>query len=134
MITVRLVIGLPGSGKTTWAEKNCPGFYIFNDPGFECSTEDIEKALKNGKNIVITDPYFCYKGVLASCEKLIKNSTLSEVLIEKFFFMNEPDICLKNATSRPNKAVSEFITQLAKSYNPPSYAIPCWRSQESCTC
>lgn len=119
---ITLVIGLPASGKTTFA-KTLDYSYFLDDPDL-----DKIRALPDdpGYHLVITDPAFCDEFNLASAMKYL-TARYIDVEFVCVYFANDPEQCLKNAQKRPEKIVKEHVKQLAKLYNPPDSAIPVWR-------
>jgi predicted kinase len=73
MQTINIIIGLPGSGKTTYIKNTFEGFddVVICDDYHKSSYnrsheftdsiyyQDLEQALKNGKNVVISDIAWC---------------------------------------------------------------------------
>ena len=125
MTTLRVIIGLPGSGKTLWAEQNCPGFTTFHDPGFTCTPKDILQALMRGESVAITDPLLCDEtNRTGFCNWGVTN--IPGIELEWVYFKNEPEVCLQNSLNR-DRSVACSIHNLTKLYNPPQDALPCWR-------
>lgn len=117
MKNIICIIGLPGSGKTTYAINNYPTFYLFDDMSLNFNS--LEEA-KNYENIVITDPYMCTVPKEKIIEKI--NEYFGESDITFYAFENDPDKAIKNCSFRSGKIVSDiFIKHLSSKYDPYQY-------------
>ena len=115
MTTITLLIGMPGSGKSTLIDylkqnpfkdyviyddwmKNIFGedFKIFNS---EMRYEEMKANVLMGKNVVISGITFCNYKFL--CEAEYKLCSISpKVKIKRIYFENNVDKCIKNVTKR----------------------------------
>lgn len=133
MIFINVIIGLPGSGKTTYAqkwlhvvEKVSPGICVlFDDLSLDFS--DIAKRFnpETHRSILITDPKMC--GV--SEEHIIKKlDSLFNVDVRTyvfFYFENDPEACIINALRDPKPGGTiNFIKMYSPHYKIPPNAIP----------
>lgn len=118
---ISLIVGLPGSGKTTLCNK-MKGLVI--DDISKC-TNNIPSYLRKiatTDHLIISDVYFCLektrKDALKVIEKLFPNSE-----IEWIFFENSPDKCSRNVKRRDDKRkVDGLIKTLTKVYKIPKNA------------
>lgn len=122
---VVLVIGLPASGKTTWARTQVARLQalgvdarLLDDPR---SAEELAAGLEQGCQLLfITDPHLCAPGVGCAAERRLSTQGHE---VTSVFFANDPERCLVNAARRPEKSVARFIVQLAKSYQLPDGVV-----------
>jgi len=118
-----IIIGLPGSGKTTYFhEKLKPlGFQFFDDFVSSMCNGTMIRAIKDGTtDICIADPHLCnyetFLKVMNSIEVYIDKSNISIILFE-----NDKDKCLLNASKRFNKSVSRTIEFNSRIYDLNNY-------------
>ena len=132
MIDVYVVIGLPGSGKTSY------GRYLSEQVGAELFDDCLldlaawEKAVAHiaaGHSCVLIDPRFCDTAVFAELNKRLSNIEGVELNIVLRYFKNEPDVCVANASQRDKPVAEWFILHLSKTYCPPEEALPCYRQE-----
>jgi len=125
-LTVRILIGLPGSGKTSFIKNTIEEYNsIFDDI---LSIEDIarfkEDCNEYGGLVVIADCNLCNKENLIILERILKDDIQRESKTEKIYFENNPDACRHNTSLRnDNRNVENSINNLSRFYNPPSNAI-----------
>ncbi len=135
IIKLTIVVGLPGSGKTTLGKRllnESPDDTLFIDD-FSLNTDDANKfdvALHN--RIIITDPYLCriphswvtgeaQNYVAEMCLKFFPALRNGDVDWEAHFFENDLEACLKNIHRDPKPLDTiRFATDLASDYNPPT--------------
>lgn len=128
-LTVSILIGLPGSGKTTYINQFAPKYNaIFDDI---LSPEDVIRfkntCIEFGGLIVIADCNLCNEKNLYVLEHILKNEIGREVKIEKIYFENNPDACRANVSRRNDQRnVEGSIENLSRFYNPPKDAIRIW--------
>ena len=112
-----IVIGLPGSGKTTYCKKYIKTHILYDDfiPFFY--NGNIINNLLSKKNIVVNDPRLCnfntFKLYMEIFEKYVVKKDILLVLFE-----NEKDKCLKNIMIESKKD-SEIYN--SKFYNTKKY-------------
>ncbi len=118
-----IIIGLPGSGKTTYFhEKLKPlGFKFFDDFVSSMCNGTMVRAIKEGTtDICIADPRLCnyqtFMKVMRVIEVYIDKSNITIILFE-----NDKDKCLLNASKRTNKNVSKTIEFNSNIYDLDNY-------------
>ncbi len=143
MQKIIIIIGLPGSGKSTYISLNeeFKGAIVCDDyhkSSYKRSREfidsiyfeDLKKGLIAGKDVVISDIAFCKPDRL---DKITQNiqSLLSELEIkatlECRYFENNPKACIdnifrRNRTDRVQQEI-DFINKTSSDYNVPDKAI-----------
>lgn len=113
---IKLIIGLPGSGKT-YLGKSLQGIFI-DDP-----------VIPPPKNIntdflVIADCYFCNPYTI-TCAKNTLKEIFPDATIECLYFENNPEKCLKNIQFRNDgRKVTELIKHLSSIYKIPDGVLP----------
>lgn len=133
------IIGLPGSGKSRYIEKNysdtnkylifddVKGDAVMNNGDFAYSKyyPEIIAKIKEGKiNIVVSDIDFCKDGELKKAKDILEwwiNHDKLVFKITSIFFKNDPDQCKKNLTAnktRNNISRNESIDRYSKNYAP----------------
>jgi len=118
---ITLVIGLPASGKTTYA-KTLGGFLV-DDP------KSLSDLPEYADHLVITDPNLCIDSVInASILKLYEKYSKYNVNITRIYFENDPIQCYKNSLNRDGKLVTKYIKLLSQTYKPDEKCliIPCY--------
>jgi hypothetical protein len=118
---VTMIVGLPASGKTHYAETIANGRKIVDDPQ---SLSDLE-GMDN--DFIICDPHLCHVNKFDVEDRIKK--VYPEAVFEWIYFENDPEQCLKNAKNRLDKKVDNFIKLLAKQYVIPINAkvLPVWK-------
>jgi hypothetical protein len=110
-----IIIGLAGSGKTTYFHKNLSDKYELYDD-FISNFFDGEIIEKINENICLIDPRLCdieiFKKYMIEIEKFIDKSQIKLLLFE-----NNPEKCLINSQFRKNKNVSKMIEFYSKKYD-----------------
>ncbi len=153
MQKVLFIIGLPGSGKSTYLEERreefgdalvCDDYYKSatvrprQSLQFEGSAyyEDVKNALADGRNIVIADILFCDEKRLQEAREGIMRLLSGlhiEADIEYRFFENNPAACIANILrrNRPERVKKElaFIKEIEARYQIPESAstIPVYK-------
>jgi hypothetical protein len=114
-----IIIGLAGSGKTTYFHKNLSDKYELYDD-FISNFFDGEIIEKINENICLIDPRLCdieiFKKYMKEIEKFIDKSQIKLLLFE-----NNPEKCLINSQFRKNKNVSKMIEIYSKKYDLNNY-------------
>ena len=109
MNIIYLIIGLPGSGKTTLMEK-FKRVLIIDD-----ITDIKELPTSAPKRMAISDPYFCREKNLKLAVQTLADK-YPEHTIKTIEFENNKEKALKNAKNRKNKKVNNFIASLSNNY------------------
>ncbi len=129
-----IIIGLPGSGKSTYlAQKYIneivfDDFHKYNKKLFEESIyySDFLAALQKEKKIVLSDISYCRSEKLNNIENKIRELK-NNVNITKIYFENNPKLCKKNVLYRDRKSAGleiKLINKLSQKYIIPKEAIP----------
>ena len=132
---VTLVIGLPASGKSTWAEGELrrlaqTGVFarLVDDPREPDEIAlAVEQALMAGvTRLFITDPNLCSEKCLVAAEVWLHEQGLT---VTRVYFRNDAEQCLKNAClpGRVDKTVSMAIRMWSRHYTPPDDALDVYR-------
>ncbi len=128
-----MIVGLPGSGKTTWGSsfvKENPNSFFIDDISIvtKNAKEYLEKLKKENifcENLLISDVFFCQKEVREKATQVIKE-VFQESQIKLVFFENNIEKCNKNVEQRTklgdDRKVSELIISLSKKYSIPEDA------------
>lgn len=139
------IIGLPGSGKTTYLEARRQGEFkdcLFCDDYYKSAPgrtvefigsayyQDLRKALANGESAVLADIVFCEtdfrEEALAGIQALLKELGI-KADIELRFFENDPQACeaniLRRGRSKRVEDELEFIRTHKDTYHIPEGAI-----------
>ena len=132
---VILILGLPGSGKTTLADKIAEG----SDRDYTRYDDfDYYKAIKKmgEEDMIVSDTNLLYPTNLAHFKKSCKEKN---VKLKIFYFENDIDQCIKNVENRWNKMSDKerrhnfhqqptnlvwHINDFSKKYEIPSGAYP----------
>jgi len=114
-----IIIGLAGSGKTTYFNQHLSKDYeLFDD--FITNFFDGEIMEKINEEICLIDPRLCdfemFKNVMMDIEKFVDKSKIKLLLFE-----NNPERCLINAQMRKKKNVAKMIEIYSKKYDLKNY-------------
>lgn len=115
MNQIIIIIGLPGSGKTTLSQTYV-GYRIFDD--FVSKFADgvtVYKAIKKG-NIILNDPRMCKYDIFCKFVKRLEGRGTIKLIL----FENNAEQCIINAASY-GKASAEFIRNMSRTYNLDNY-------------
>jgi hypothetical protein len=114
-----IIIGLAGSGKTSYFHKNLSNKYeLFDD--FISNFFNGEIIEKINEELCLIDPRLCdynlFKKIMIEIEKFINKSQIKLILFE-----NNPEKCLINSQKRNKKNVSKMIEIYSKKYDLNNY-------------
>ena len=130
-VDVTFLVGLPGSGKTKYADQVFKGAVIADDAHrIKDITKVVQAAIADKKHCVIIDPLLCYQHIRRSAEVWLKEH---KFLADWIYFANEPQACIENVLRRQAngdaRKVLGFIQDATKGYAPPTNAkvIPVYR-------
>lgn len=134
MVKFTIIIGLPGSGKTTLAKSMLNHQNILlDDLSMDMHEGVVRFAQSNKKNVIITDPRLC--GVaeeqIAQVIRRYFGNDSEQFDFEFIYFENDPEACLVNAKRDPKPGGAEsFIKMMTKYYTIPEGAvtIPVYKS------
>lgn len=107
-----VVVGLPGSGKTTACSPLIrAGHMIFDDFISSFYTGRLMRALREGRAVCATDPRLCIPAIFDEYM-----SRFREVVedIEVICFENDPDACIENISTRPLRARGDTLESLIR--------------------
>lgn len=116
-----LIVGLPGSGKTTHGKQiakreNC----LFVD---DINVRTLPLVEENKGTVVIADVWFCEEKTRTRAVKMLNEMGYDD--IEWLFFENNPDQCRKNVAKRADgRSVTGLIQGLTGKYTIPKEIEP----------
>lgn len=136
-LEIIIVVGLPGSGKTTYVQNtyNQDNILIIDD--FNNNQAKICELKKYHEKLVIIDPLLCLSFI--NKEKV---EEMFQKLVEKDFlanfswhvFENNLESCLENIKNRDDRVISKgFVIDLSREYNPLKYSqflLPVYKKQK----
>jgi len=117
-----IIIGLPGSGKTTYFNENLKNKYEFYDDFITnmIDGELIKEIKKKEKDICIADPRLCnyqtFQKIMKIFEEFLNKSEIRLILFE-----NDKDKCIINAEKRSLRLVKKTIEFNSIIYNLNNY-------------
>lgn len=126
MKNVILIVGLPGSGKTTLAiHKYVPeGYVLVDDPK---DLEPIYNAVYNHDKVVVTDPHLVRASVRTDAYRLLHRLGCEVTCV---YFENDLARCLENVKLRGNEPINVEI--MSRFYDVPEGVVllPVWRGSD----
>ena len=121
---VVFVVGLPGSGKTTFLNT------VIADDAF--IIDDIESVNQTPEDsdciniIFISDVHFCNSLILEYAIETLRFK-YDPFEYDIIYFENDPEKCLKNVKHRNDGRKVEYtIRELSRIYSPPKTAMKIW--------
>ncbi len=131
--SIIIIIGLPGSGKTTFAKTQYSNQYLISDDFIQtfCNGH-ITKAIKANNPVCLIDPRLCD---FATFNRYMTKLELGPGDINLILFENDPVTCLQNAKSRNDNrlGIEQTIESYSKIYSLDNYLaydpiiLPCWK-------
>ena len=117
-----ILIGLSGSGKTTYYNKNLKDKYLFYDDYISNIFDGklINELKRNEKDICIADPRLCNYSIFLRLMNLLENY-INKSDINIILFENDKEKCIKNAIKRGNRNVKKSIEFNSIIYNLENY-------------
>jgi hypothetical protein len=124
-----LVVGLPASGKTTWARAEAERLFrsgqrslVVDDPRDATELHNVLRtaAAEGVAHAFVVDPHLC--------DARLRQAAHAQVarygVVEEVFFRNDPEQCLENARrkDRGAKSVDGAIRRWSLGYQPPANA------------
>lgn len=127
MSNITMIVGLPGSGKTTYAKNLLTAAYpqrLFDDPSTnKKGIEDLRLYVRNGGHAIVTDVYCTDPEVreIATAKMLSWSqddwnpNSKYKVTLKWVFFENDLDACLANIKRR-NEADPKLYRLISEPY------------------
>jgi len=131
---ISIIVGLPGSGKTFLGKALSK---IYNINFFDDCVSDqsmwnsVLAEISKCNSCILSDPKLCHSDIMKELINRIKSASTCQIIIKYYYFKNEPEICIKNISTRDDGRVvsNEYVTFLSKIYSPPPPdCIPCYRA------
>jgi len=120
-----VIVGLPGSGKTTYAKEHYRGVRLFDDISVSGDLPLLEAALDQGEHCIVVETLACLEGTRITLTNWMKARGFT---IEWEFFENNPQQCLENVKARKAQGdlrkVEKFIEYTTRDYHIPEDVEP----------
>nr|WP_279536372.1 AAA family ATPase [Nocardioides ochotonae] len=136
-----VLVGLPGSGKSTFIDGSFhdeqPDVLVFDDyqsnaianqpdPQWSRNRSPAIEALRAGQSVLISDVNYCRKPALDRVVSLMRDD-VPGIDIELMYFANDPSSAEHNVRLRGRDELQrelKLIEALSKEYLPPEVAMP----------
>ena len=117
---VTLLVGLPGSGKTTLGKELEAQGATFIDDISIVGLKPLREAMKQVEYVVVADTFLCRLQ-----EREAARRHLYDCEVEWVFFENAPEKCLRNVDKRADgRKVTELVKRLSEEYVIPQGVTP----------
>lgn len=110
-----IIIGLPGSGKTTLASSKYKDYKLFDDFIFNFYNGEVISAIQSGDNVCLTDPRLCLPDIFNRYIETLQQY-INKQNIKLIVFKNNPEQCKLNKPCR-----TPTINKYTKFYNIDTY-------------
>jgi len=125
-----IIIGLPGSGKTTLANRmalEIPNAIVLDDFSLHYH-KDYKDKIKGYRSVIITDPSLCdianEQVHIELTLELMFDKESDECTFSFIYFANDPEACIINARRDPKPGGTEnYIKMLTQKYVIPDGAF-----------
>ena len=116
-VKINVIVGLPGSGKTTFGKSICNDTTLFLDD-LSMQPDAVAKFDNNiHDSIVITDPMLCGISRSRIIQKCFDWFKMNSAYFQFYYFENNPAACIVNAVNDPKPGgTTGLIKTLTKSY------------------
>lgn len=113
-----LVVGLPGSGKSTYVKNNYPDFLVHDDFLSKVWDGKCISDVNKGKDVILIDPRLTYPKTFLRTITMFNRDPDLIILFE-----NNPDQCIMNSRLRvPYRDVEKNIICFSEHYSMDTYS------------